>query len=154
MAKPTTPLRWAENDETDSLTGAANKVEPTEEFKLSGLKRGQLLPRAFLNYQFDLTADWVTYLGYQSTVATTPALELSLENGGIQEITLTANSTLTESMESGDTLTLKVVNAGFTLTYPAGTDWGTVGAPTLATTDILKFVKIGSVLYATLEWSS
>lgn len=43
---------WAENLVTDSITGAENKLEPTTEFKLDGLQRGEPLPRAFLNYQF------------------------------------------------------------------------------------------------------
>lgn len=154
MAKPNTLPRWAETSEADASTGAENKVEPTEEFKLSGLKRQELLPRAFINYQFDLLSRWVEFLSQGAVVATTPALELDLGNGGVQEITLSANSTLTETLNSGETLILKIDSGGFTLTYPASFDWGDAGSPVLTTTDIIKMIKIGGVVYATLEWSN
>lgn len=60
--KPTEEAEWAVNEEVDGETGAPNKLEPTGEFKLSGLKVGQPLPRAFLNYQFDKIDDWLKYL--------------------------------------------------------------------------------------------
>lgn len=53
---------WAENDELDPTTGALNKIEPTTEFKLSGLTRNEPLFRGHLNYQFDLLNRWVTHL--------------------------------------------------------------------------------------------
>lgn len=33
---------WATNNEVDPVTGVQNKTEPSTEFKLSGLKRGNL----------------------------------------------------------------------------------------------------------------
>lgn len=154
MAKPVLLPRWAETSEIDASTGAANKVEPTEEFKISGLKRQELLPRPFINYQLDLISNWIEFLAQGSSVATTPALDLNLDTSGLQEITLLANSTLTETLNSGETLILKVESGGFTLTYPASFDWGDVGAPSLNTTDIIKMIKIGATVYATLEWSN
>lgn len=67
MTTPTSFPQWAVNSETDPTTGAENKIEPTQEFKDSGLKREQLLPRAFVNYQFDLISQWLVELDSRTT---------------------------------------------------------------------------------------
>lgn len=53
MAKPTESYEWATEDLNDVLSGEPNKLEPTEEFKLSGTKRAEPLPRAYDNYWRD-----------------------------------------------------------------------------------------------------
>lgn len=53
---------WATNNEVDPVTGVQNKTEPSTEFKLSGLKRGEPLFRTHVNYQFDLISDWIEHL--------------------------------------------------------------------------------------------
>lgn len=58
---------WASVDEVDPITGANNKREPTTEFKLSGLKRREPLPRVFLNYQLNNIYDWIVYLDERVT---------------------------------------------------------------------------------------
>lgn len=60
--KPTDKPVWAEDDLTDPITGADNKQAPTDGFKLSGLKRKQPLPRAYLNYQFDNINSWINWI--------------------------------------------------------------------------------------------
>ena len=62
IEKPTSKPNWATNDENDPLTGAPNKVDPSAEFKLSGLKRNQPLPRSFLNFQFNLIRRWFDWV--------------------------------------------------------------------------------------------
>ena len=77
------------------------------------------------------------------SVATTV---LEPDNGTIQYKTLTANTTFTDGLAEGQTLTLYVTNAGFTITYPTIT-WDNGAEPTLGTTDKLFFEKIGATLY-------
>jgi hypothetical protein len=155
MAKPTVLPRWAEVDEQDPITGAENKVEPTEEFKLSGLKRGEFLARVFVNYQFNLIAEWLEYLSAKSTeYDLTGGTEIDPDNGKYQTLSLSENTTLTETMVAGDEVYLLVTANGFTLTYPASFDWGDAGEPTLTTSNLIRAIKIGSTVYPTLEWSN
>jgi hypothetical protein len=61
---------WASVDEQQTvdlegngvLTVVDNKLEPTEEWKLSGEKFQENLPRQYVNYQYDLLNSWVIYL--------------------------------------------------------------------------------------------
>lgn len=69
--RPNTYPAWATNEEQDPITGANNKVAPSEEFQLVGLKRGLPLPRAFVNYQFDLVNQWIEYLTNTTLTAVT-----------------------------------------------------------------------------------
>lgn len=80
---------------------------------------------------------------------TTPALDPS--NGTIQTWTLTANSTPTNSLNAGESMTLMVDDGtAYTITWPSVT-WKTNGgtAPTLITTGYTVIVlwRVGSVLY-------
>lgn len=59
---PTTLPEWASQDQNDPVTGAPNKIEPTPSFKLSGVNRNEAILRAYLNYELDNIADWVSYL--------------------------------------------------------------------------------------------
>ena len=79
----------------------------------------------------------------QVSVATTV---LEPDNGTIQYKTLTANTTFTDGLAEGQTLTLYVTNAGYTITYPTIT-WDNGAEPTLGTTDRLYFEKVNGVLY-------
>ena len=67
MATPTSYPEWAINDEQDPITGAENKLEPTTEFKLSGLKRQEPLPRPFDNYWKNLVYLWIKDLDERVT---------------------------------------------------------------------------------------
>lgn len=76
---------------------------------------------------------------------------LTAVNGGIQYKTLAANTTFTDSMVEGSSMTLRLGGgATYTVTWPTVT-WITSGgnvAPTLnGTNDVLVFWKEGSVLY-------
>lgn len=80
---------------------------------------------------------------------TTPALDPS--NGTIQTWTLSANSTPTDSLSAGESLTLMIDDdAAYTITWPSVTWKTTAGsAPTLNTTGFTAIVlwKVGSTLY-------
>lgn len=67
---PSVYPEWATNDEQQTvdlegdgnLVTVDNKVEPTVEWKASGEKFQENLPRQYVNYQFDLLNDWIMYL--------------------------------------------------------------------------------------------
>ena len=71
-------------------------------------------------------------------------------NGAIQTKTLSANTTFTDSLSSGDAIVLQLeAGASYTVTWPTMT-WVTSGgnvAPTLTAKDTLVFWKVSSVLY-------
>lgn len=98
--------------------------------------RGPNFSKAYVETVFALTG-------------TTPALNPA--NGGIQTWTLTANSTPTDGVQAGESITLLIDDGtAFTVTWPSVT-WKTNGgvAPTLLTTGLTVIVlwKVGSVLY-------
>ena len=64
MAFPTRYPDWATVDEL-SPEGAPNKAEVPEEFKLSGLKAYEPMPRAYFNDQMNLMGQWVRELKTQ-----------------------------------------------------------------------------------------
>lgn len=78
---------------------------------------------------------------------TTPAIDP--ENGTIQTWTLTANSTPTENIADGESVTLMIADGtSFTITWPTVT-WVGGSAPTLATTGFTVVVlwQVGSTVY-------
>ncbi len=84
---------------------------------------------------------------------TTPALAAT--NGSIQTWTLTANSTPTDSLSSGQSILLGVTAGSFTITWPT-TTWSKVGgsgtAPTLTSSGVTWIVlwKVGGTLRGAL----
>lgn len=52
MAINTELVRWASVLENDPVSGLDNRTEPPFEFKISGEKRNQPIPRQWLNWQF------------------------------------------------------------------------------------------------------
>ena len=68
------------------------------------------------------------------------------DNGTMQYRTLVANTTFTDGLAEGQTLTLYLTNAGFTVTYPT-ISWDGGTEPTLGTTDRLYFEKVNGTLY-------
>jgi citrate lyase gamma subunit len=106
--------------------------------------------------KLDVAQSWTaqqTFKGLGETVAALSGTSyaLSVANGTILTWTLTANSTLTDSLSSGQSVELNVDDGtNYTISYPTIT-WITNGgvAPTLKTTGVTKIVfeKVGSVLY-------
>ncbi len=68
----------------------------------------------------------------------------------VQTYTATADFTIVDDLVSGESVTLVLVNGGFTPTYPPMTWWDNADGttePTLQTTDKIKFEKVGTTLY-------
>ena len=91
-----------------------------------------------------------TFTGYTETVYVLSGTALDPDNGTIQTKTLTANTTFTDSLNSGQSLVL-MLNAGgsYTVTWPTVT-WYTSGgneAPALTVADTLVFWKVSTTLY-------
>ena len=87
----------------------------------------------------------------QETVYNLTGTALDAGNGGIQTKTLTANTTLTDSLTAGQSMTLMIDDgSAYTITWPTIT-WLVSGgsAPTLETTGYTAIVlwKVGSTLY-------
>ena len=81
---------------------------------------------------------------------TTPALNPA--NGTIQTWTLTGNSTPTDSLTAGESITLMVDDGtGFTITWPTIT-WVGGAAPSLPTTGyiVLELWKVSTTLYGAI----
>ena len=109
--KPAEFARWAENDIVDVRningidTNLPNKIEPTEEWKLSGERTRENLPREYVNYQFNLLDEWVQNLDERTstvgsvhlTTASETAGSLNLRFGG----TWVANGSATLGTLSG-----------------------------------------------------
>lgn len=86
---------------------------------------------------------------HRETVYTLSGTAISPANGTIQTKTLTANTTFTESLSSGDSVTLMINDGtGFTVTWPT-ISWVGGTAPTLETTgeNVIVIWKVGSTLY-------
>ena len=86
----------------------------------------------------------------QETVYALTGTALDAGNGGIQTKTLSANTTFTDSLSSGDAIVLQLeAGASYTVTWPTMT-WVTSGgnvAPTLTAKDTLVFWKVSTTLY-------
>jgi hypothetical protein len=108
---------------------------------------GKNLPNTILDVFGTVTAN-----GYTSAVSAitgaTPALSSSL--GDIQTWTLPSNSTPTNSLTTGQSITLMITAGAFTITWPSVT-WKTGGgtAPTLNTSGVtaIQLWRVGSTLY-------
>ena len=72
-------------------------------------------------------------------------------NGTIQTVTLSANTTFTESLSDGESMTLMIDDGtAYTITWPT-MQWAGGEAPTLATSgySVVVLWKVGSTLYGT-----
>ena len=103
----------------------------------------------------DINTDWTkikanndnpTFTGSITEQTATATDVLEPDNGTLQYRTLAADTTFTDGLAEGQTLTLYLTNAGFIPTYPIIT-WDGGVEPTLGTTDRLYFEKVNSVLY-------
>ena len=80
--------RWAEDEVNDirEINGVPtvlpNKIEPTEEFKSTGERSRENLPREYLNFQFDLIDEWVQNLDERTSIIGTVYLTTATETAG------------------------------------------------------------------------
>jgi hypothetical protein len=80
-----------------------------------------------------------TFTGYTETVNATYTTALNPANGTIQRFALTGNTTFTDSLASGQSITLMIDDGtAFTVTWPT-MNWVGGSAPTLSTTGYTVF---------------
>ena len=86
---------------------------------------------------------------YTETVYNLTGVFINPPNGGIQTKTLSSNTTLTDSLASGESVTLMINDgSGYTVTWPTMT-WVGGSAPTLATSGytVVELWKVSTTLY-------
>ena len=92
----------------------------------------------------------LTNKNLRSTVYALTGTAFDATNGAIQTKTVSANTTFTDSLSSGDSIVLQLSGGGsYTITWPTIT-WVTSSgnsAPTLTASDTLVFWKVSSTLY-------
>ena len=95
----------------------------------------------------DVTLGELTAGNFIDTVYTLTGTALDPANGNTQSKTMAANTTLTDSLATGESIVLMLSGGDtYTVTYPTIT-WVGGTAPTLTATDALVFWKVGSTLY-------
>jgi hypothetical protein len=105
----------------------------------------------FFSVDAEQTLTNKTLLDYAETVYALTGTDLDPANGSIQTITLSANTTFTESLSDGQSMTLMIDDGtAYTITWPT-MQWSGGSAPTLATTgySVVVLWKVGSTLYGT-----
>jgi hypothetical protein len=83
---------------------------------------------------------------YRETIATATTT-IDRAGGGIQTLTLTADSALTWTLNNGEKIQLYLTPAGFNVTGWGVTHWMTA-VPTLATENMIVVEKVGGSIYA------
>ena len=104
--------------------------------------------------EYNGTAWRVVSAGAQSVAASTATTTVDMSAGNVQNITLTASTTLTLSSAAVGTYILKLIQGGsgsYTVTWPGTVIWSGGTAPTLTTTvgkvDIVTLVFDGTNYY-------
>jgi len=97
-------------------------------------------------------ADGIDSTTYRSAVYGLTGTDIDPTNGDIQYKTLSANTTFTESLASGDAVLLFLTGgSSYTVTWPSGIVWvsnnGNV-APTLTANDVILLSKVSSAIRA------
>lgn len=91
-----------------------------------------------------------TFANVVETVYNLSGTAIDASNGNIQYKTIGGNTTFTDSLNTGESVILRLASASsYTITWPTVT-WIKVGgsaAPTLTASDVLVFWKEGSTLY-------
>ena len=95
------------------------------------------------------TLESVTLLRYTETVAAASSA-IDRADGGIQTLTLSADTTLTWTLNDGESIKLYLTPAGFSVTSWGIDRWMTA-EPTLATENVILVEKVGGVTYG---WDS
>lgn len=86
---------------------------------------------------------------YTETVYNLTGTAIDPANGAIQTKTLSANTTFTESLSAGESVTVMINDGtGYTVTWPTMT-WVGGSAPTLATSgySVVELWKVSTTLY-------
>lgn len=111
---------------------------------------GQILRKASgANHDTEWSSelDGVVIKRFSETVATVVTTTIDRADGGIQTLTLTADSALTWVINNGEKIQLYLTPAGFNVTGWGVTHWMT-DVPTLATENMVVVEKVGGNIYA------
>ena len=95
----------------------------------------------------DLAADAAQITTYRSGVYSLTGTDIDPANGDIQYKTLSGNVTFTESLESGDSVLLFLINgSSYTVTWPTVTWVSASGnvAPDLTANDVILFTQVAT----------
>lgn len=150
MSRPAKFPQWAQNLETDPITGAENKLEPTAEFKLDGLQRLEPLPRAFLNYMFDLLNQWVVHLDSSMSGSVVAVDEDTTPDVNGYSTVVVSNSVATtitdfDTTEVDKELVVIATNGNTTLEHNANIILQGSTNITLNTNDVITLRKVADV---------
>ena len=136
---------------TGSITANGATISPTE---LSYIDNVSSNIQTQLNAKAPTAA--ATFTGATTvanlveTVYSLTGTAIAASNGNIQYKTIGANTTFTDSLNTGESVILRLASASsYTITWPTVT-WIKVGgsaAPTLTASDVLVFWKEGTTLY-------
>ena len=109
---------------------------------------------ALLSEDVVVTSQDNTWEGHQTFKAVTETVDLNATtsitnaNGTILVFNLTGNVSLTDNLLSGQTVTVHILNgSSYSVSFPM-TSWVSGSAPTLTTSDVITFWKVGTTLYA------
>lgn len=135
-----TKARWDGEDDNISLTDFSISTNPVGTSALS-----------YSGGVFTFTPpDLSSYATHTETVYALSGTDIDAANGRIQTKTLSANTTFTDSLSSGESVVLMLdAGATYTVTWPTIT-WVTASgntAPTLTANDTLVLWKVSTTLY-------
>lgn len=89
----------------------------------------------------------ITLTRFDETIEGSATSALDRADGGIQVLTLTADVTVSVTINNGESLTLHLnAGASYTVTWPTMT-WVGGSVPTLTANDVIEFWKVGGTLY-------
>lgn len=92
-------------------------------------------------------SDEITIDADTETTHTASSASFDRADGGIQEYTLTADETVSVTIDDGQSMTIHLTDGdAHTVTWPTMT-WVGGSAPTLTSADVIEFWKVGSTLY-------
>jgi len=97
-----------------------------------------------------------TFTGYTETVYALSGTAFGVGNGTIQTKTLSANTTFTDSLSSGQSVLLMLTGADtYTITWPTITWVTAIGntVPTWTGSDVVLLWKVGTTLYGSFAGS-
>ena len=131
----------------DSTTGGA--VVTGDASGILGLQSGGTTAMTFNGANSTAAGNLAFSAQYTENVYNLTGTALDPANGTIQTKTLAGNTTLTDSVGAGESMTLMIGGATYTVTWPTMTWAGSGGnvAPTLTANDVVIFWKVSTTLY-------
>ena len=146
---------------TNRMTGTVTSYNPTTGALVVNVTTAQgsgtytawsIGPAATVSFDGQTFTDLRLAGKITESVYTLSGNDINPANGSIQTKTLSANTTFTESLASGNSVTLLITAGAYTVVWPAGVVWLWGSAPQLSTTGVTVVVlfKAGSSLIGVL----